>query len=234
MDCRLSLGSPDTLTLQGAILVYRGGRDAFASWHEAAEGCSGAPALGPALPLTTAFVRTLVRDLGSRVRPEILPENVLVRTPEMLLWWIPASRRVMYFRDTDAAVSSVSGLVFPQPALLFRVSSRELHIRALATDARPCATTPLSVAPYFNVQECGLVCQGTMRSPEGPFVESMRGWEDAFFGSEFTHLCGGGRMCRYKGGVAGLWKAMARKRSFPVEQLADARQTLEEFALWEG
>jgi len=73
-----------------------------------------------------------------------------------------------------------------------------------------------------------------MRSPEGPFVEAIQGWEDAFFGSEFTHLWGGGRMCRHKGGVAALWKAAAGKRSFPVAQLTDARQTLQAFAEWEG
>ena len=230
MDCTLSLGSADTLTLQGAILVYKGGRDAFATWHEAEERKGAAAGLGPAQPLSTAFLRTLAQGLGSRVRPEILPENVLVRTPEVLLWWTPASQRHLFFRETDEALGMLSGRNFPQPALVFRVSGRELHIRALRTSARPCATTPLYVAPYYNAQENGLICQGSMRSPEGPFVEAMDGWEEAFFSSEFTHLWGGGRMCRHKGGVAALWREVAGKRSFPVEQLADARQTLQAFA----
>lgn len=234
MDCHLSLGSADTLTLQGAILVYQGGRDAFATWHNAEGHETSAPSLGPAQPLTMGFLRTLAQGLGSRVRPEILPDSVLVRTPEVLLWWTPASRRVMFFRGTDKDLGPVSGKTFPQPALLFRVSGRKLHIRALGTNTRPGATTPLFVAPYFNTQEDGLVCQGSMRSPEGPFVEAMGGWEEAFFGSEFTHLWGGGRMCRHKGGVAALWKAVAGKRRFPVGQLADARQTLQALAEWEG
>ena len=69
-----------------------------------------------------------------------------------------------------------------------------------------------------------------MRSPEGPFVEAMDGWEEALFSSEFTDLWGGGRMCRHKGGVADLWPEIAGKRTFPVEQLADARQTPQAFA----
>ena len=233
MNCHLRLGSADTLTLKGAILVYKGGRDAFASWHEAGAREAGAPVLGPAQPLTTGFLRALAQGLGARIRPEILPENVLMRTPDALLWWTPASRHTMYFRETDETLRAVSGAIFPQPALVFRVSGRDLHIRALATNVRPGATTPLFVAPYFNAQENGLVCQGSMRSPDGPFVEAMRGWEDAFFGSEFTHLWGGGRMCRHKDGVAALWRAVAGKRRFPVGQLADARQTLQAFAEWE-
>ena len=59
MDCTLSLGSADTLTLQGAILVYKGGRDAFATWHKAEERKGTAAGLGPAQPLSTAFLRLL-------------------------------------------------------------------------------------------------------------------------------------------------------------------------------
>jgi len=46
------------------------------------------------------------------VRPEILPENVLVRTPDMLVWWRPAQRRKMFFRHEDK-LGVVSGRVFP-------------------------------------------------------------------------------------------------------------------------
>jgi PRTRC genetic system protein B len=230
MDCNLSLGSADTLTLHGAILVYKGSRDTFATWHEAEVREGTAPILGPAQSLSTGFLRTLAHGLGSRVRPEILPDNVLVRTPDVLIWWAPASRRRMFFRETDESLGMLSGRIFPQPPLLFRVSGRELHIRALRTNARPCNTTQLLVAPYYNTQESGMVCQGSMRSPEGPFVESMVVWEEAFFSSEFTHLWGGDRMCQHKGGVAALWTAVAGKRLFPVEQLADARETLQAFA----
>jgi PRTRC genetic system protein B len=230
VNCTLSFGSADNLTLKGAILVYTGSRDAFVTWHEAEEREGRAPGLGPAQPLSTAFLRTLAQGLGSRVRPEILPENVLMRTPDVLMWWIPAGRRRMFFRETDEALGALNGQVFPQPGLIFRVSGRELRIRALRESVRPRATTLLHVAPYYNAQEDGLICQGSMRSPEGPFVAAMEGWEEAFFGSEFTHVWGGGRMCRYKGGVGGLWRELAGKRSFPVEQLAEARQTLQAFA----
>ena len=57
----------------------------------------------------------------------------------------------------------------------------------------------------------------------------MTAWGDGFCASEFTHLWGGGRMCRHKQGVAGLWKSMEGAKVLPVRLLANARQTLQEF-----
>lgn len=229
MDCHISLQGADSVALQGAILVYRGARDVFASWHEATVGKGAAPQLGPALPLSTMFLRSLTEGLGSNLRTELLPPNVLVRTPDTLVWWTPATSRRMFFSQFDEILGPLSGRSFPHPALVFRVSGRELRIRAISQSKRPDAITPLFVAPYYNTQENGLVCQGSMRSPDGPFVNAMTAWEDAFFTSEFTHLWGGGRMCQHKQGVAGLWKSVEGAKVFPVRQLANARQTLQEF-----
>ena len=52
--------------------------------------------LGPALPLSLAFLRELAQGLGSQVAPEILPTNVLARTPEMIVWWNHAARLPMF------------------------------------------------------------------------------------------------------------------------------------------
>ena len=229
MDCHISLQGADSLALQGAILVYKGTRDVFASWHEATVGEGTAPQLGPALPLSMLFLKSLAEGLGSNLRTEFLPPNVLVRTPDTLVWWTPATNRRMFFSQLDEDLGSFSGRSFPHPALVFRVSGRELRIRAISQSKRPDATTPLFVAPYYNTQENGLVCQGSMRSPDGPFVDAMTAWENAFFASEFTHLWGGGRMCRHKQGVAGLWKSVEGVTVFPIRLLANACQTLQEF-----
>jgi PRTRC genetic system protein B len=229
MDCHINLQGADSLSLQGAILVYKGTRDVFASWHEATVGKGTAPQLGPALPLSTMFLKSLAEGLGSNLRTELLPPNVLVRTPDTLVWWTPATCRRMFFSQSDEILGPLSGRSFPHPALVFRVSGRELRIRAISQSKRPDATTPLFVAPYYNTQESGLVCQGSMRSPDGPLVNAMTAWEDAFFASEFTHLWGGGRMCRHKQGVAGLWKSLEGAKVFPVRLLANARQTLQQF-----
>jgi PRTRC genetic system protein B len=231
MDCGVYLGGPSQFELRGAILVYFGGRasnGAFASWHDVDGETAGTPRLGPAVPLTTAFLRELSRGLGGMTRPEVLPENVLVRTPESLVWWRPAHRSKMFFRHDDE-LGTVNGRTFPQPPLLFRVTQRELWIRALAANVRPTAAIPLMVAPYYNVNTEGAVCQGTMHSPEEASVAAMEQWERSFFESEFTHIYGSGHFTRHPGGMAGLWSSLAGKRTFPADHLCPAGESLAQF-----
>ena len=162
-------------------------------------------------------------------RPEILPDNVLVRTPDTLVWWRPAQRRKMFFRNDDE-LGGVSGRVFPQPPLVFRATHRELSIRALASNARPTGATALHVAPYYNVNIDGVVCQGTMRAPDEFTVASMAQWERAFFESEFTHIYGSGHFTCHAGGVASLWRSLAGKSTFPAGSLSASGKTLAQFA----
>lgn len=231
MDCNVYLGGPSQFELRGAILVYSGGQTssgAFASWHDAVSDAAGTPRLGPAVPLTTPFLRELSRGLGAMMRPEVLPENVLVRTPESLVWWRPAQRRKMFFRRDDE-LGVVSGRTFPQPPLVFRVTQRELWMRALTDNVRPTASTGLMVAPYYNVNAEGAVCQGTMHSPEDASVAAMEQWERSFFESEFTHIYGSGHFTRHRGGIAGLWSSLAGRRMFPTNQLTGAGESLTQF-----
>ncbi len=202
---------------------------AFAVWHDARCDSEQAPHLGPAKSLSTGFLRELSRGLGAMTRPEILPENVLVRTSGSLIWWSPAHRCRMFFRHDDP-LGVVNGKVLPHPALVHKVRRREPWIRALSQSKRPTATTPLSVAPYYNVNAEGLVCQGTMRSPGDARVASMAQWEKAFFDSEFTHIYGGGQLTRHLGGAVKLWTTLAGSKHFPTGHLAPERETLAHFA----
>lgn len=231
MDCGVYLGGPSQFELRGAILVYSGGtasNSAFASWHDVDDDTSGPLRLGPAAPLTTGFLRELSHGLGAMTRPEVLPDNVLVRTPDSLVWWRPAQRSKMFFRHDDE-LGTISGRIFPQPPLLFRVTQRELWIRALAANVRPTAATKLMVAPYYNVNTEGTVCQGTMPSPEDASVAAMEQWERSFFESEFTHIYGSGHFTRHPGGLAGLWSSLAGTRTFPLDQLSPAGEALARF-----
>jgi PRTRC genetic system protein B len=144
MEFEVSLGSASRFELKGAIIVYSGGHvanRAFTAWHDAQCDSEQAPQLGPAKPLSTGFLRELSRGLGAMTRPEVLPENVLVRTLDTPIWWRPAWRRRMFFRHDDP-LGAVSGKVFPHPAPVFKVSRRELWIRALSQSKRPTATSP--------------------------------------------------------------------------------------------
>jgi PRTRC genetic system protein B len=216
--------------LSEAVLVYRaGGGGAFASLHWVKQADDGVPYLAPGESLTTAFVRTLAQGLGAQVKPEILPDNILARTPDLLVWWSPPRWRVMFFGGTDQEARKLNGLVFPHPALVFKVAGKDLFVRAMATTSRPCAETPLKTTPYWNTDSRGLVCAGSMRVPESSDITSMPAWEDAYFQSSFTHAAGAVRLTSHPGGFIGLWKGLTGRKRFPVRYLIDAGETLEEF-----
>ena len=132
---------------------------------------NGIPYLTPGEALTTAFLRTLAQGLGAQVKPEILPDNVLARTPDMLVWWSRPRRRVMFFGGVNEEARKLNGLVFPHPALIFKVAGRDLFVRAVATSSRPSPETPMKTAPYWNTDI--RVCPGSMRVPDTFDVASI-------------------------------------------------------------
>jgi PRTRC genetic system protein B len=230
MKTYVDIGANREFKLSEAVLVYRSGGDgAFASLHKVEKQQDGAPYLAAGEPVTTAFVRTLAEGLGARAKPEILPESVLARTPDLLVWWSRPQRRVMFFGGTDEQARGLNGLVFPHPALVFKAAGRDLFVRALATTSRPEGNSPLKTAPYWNTDSRGLVCPGTMRVPDGSDVSSIPRWEAAYFQSNFTHAAGAVRLTSHPGGFIGLWRSLAGRKTMPVRYLTDAGETLEEF-----
>lgn len=230
MDIGVSIGGSQNLTLSGAVLVYQGGREAFAVWHPAKSGLTGAPYLGEAEPLTMEFLRTLSTGLGVYVPPEILPASVLVRTSELLVWWRPAQHRILFFGEHSGAGSDLNGKRYPIPPLVFKVASGKLSVRALDKDERPQGETKLKTAPFWNGTESGEICIGTMRTPESSGVDAIEGWERGFFQSEFTHAYGAARLTSFPGGYLGLCHGLVGSRKpFPAEYLTDARETLSQF-----
>jgi PRTRC genetic system protein B len=230
MQAYVNIGANNEFRLSEAVLVYRGGGNrAFASLHQVKQGENGIPYLTPGEALTTAFLRTLAQGLGAEVKPEILPDNVLVRTPDMLVWWSRPRRRVMFFGGVDKEARKLNGLVFPHPALIFKVAGKDLFVRAMATASRPGPETPLKTAPDWNTDSRGLVCAGSMRVPESSDIASIPAWEDAYFQSEFTHAAGAVRLTSHPGGFIGLWRSLTGRNRFPVQYLIDAGETLQEF-----
>jgi PRTRC genetic system protein B len=176
-----------------------------------------------------AFVRSLAQGLGAQVKPEIFPDYVLARTPDLLVWWSPPQCRVMFFGGTDPEARQINGLVFPHPALIFKVAGKDLFVRAMATTSRPGAETPLKTAPYWNTDSRGLVCAGSMRVPESSDIASIPAWQDAYFQSQFTHAAGAVRLTSHPGGFIGLWKGLTGRKRFPAHYLTDAGEALQEF-----
>ena len=231
MEARVAMGANRSFTLKSAVLVYGDGTTAFATLHTVvSKGANEAPYLGPGQALTSAFLKTLASELGARVSPEVLPDNVLARTPDMITWWTRARREVMFFGGAAQKADELNGAVYPHPPLVFKVTDRELFVRALDKDERPFGSAPLKTAPYWNVDSAGRVCLGSMHVPDGVAVASMAGWESGFFRSEFTHPNGAVRLTSHPHGFFGLWEGLKNsEKSFPVEFLTDAKETLEQF-----
>jgi PRTRC genetic system protein B len=152
MEARVAIGANRTFVLRNAVLIYGDGTSAFATLHPVTSRGNGHPPyLGPGQALTSAFLRTLAAELGARITAEILPANVLARTPDMITWWTRARREVMFFGGTDQKARELNGAIYPHPALVFKVAERELFVRALEENERPTEATPLKTAPYWNV-----------------------------------------------------------------------------------
>ncbi len=236
MDTGVAMGGSRQYTLQNALLIYgTGGANPYASGsggayvtvHDVEPREDGPPRLGPGRPADLAFLRKLTEGLQANVPPEVLPDYVLCRTPDTIAWWSPRVRRPMFFNE-GTPLEDVSGKTFPQPALVWKIVGQSIYVQALAINERPIAETPLFKAPYWNTNEDGRVCLGSMRRPGTVGVDSLRRWEEGYFGSLFTGQNGGGELA--KGGVVKLWTDLAgTKRQFPVRRLVPADQTLGEF-----
>ena len=184
-------------------------------------------ALGAGQLFSTAALRELAKQLGTSTQAEYLPESVIARTPELIAWWTPASVRPMFFRQ-GSELADISGKLFPHPALLFAVRNSVLFVRALPESKRPDADTNLAAAPYWNIDNNGKVCAGTMRVPKSVSVASIPTWQQAFFQSEFTHPGGAGRLTTRKGGTTALWKSLVGKKRFPPSALIET-ETVQDY-----
>ncbi|MGB6132823.1 MAG: PRTRC system protein B [Acidobacteriaceae bacterium] len=229
MKVEIAIGEMHRFELRDALLIYRANRRSFITWHSVTAQQQGPPLLGPAQPLTTAFIEDLAESLSGGSTAEVLPENVLAKTDRMMAWWTPRRVRRMFFENAGGKAQQLNGKLFPQPPLVWRVAHGDLKIRALCENKRPNAKTTLAVAPFWNLSDDGRVCLGTMRCPESASVASIGAWEQGFYESAFTHA-NVGRLTRHEGGHDALWAELAVKgRLFPTDALIRLPETLTQF-----
>lgn len=236
MQLITEIGDRRNFVLKKAILVYEEvvhNREQFATLHEVLrEGTEPQqPRLGPGSLLTTSFLKALSSGLERPAKALLLPENVLVYTADMLIWWTPPRLHSMYFSEGAEDRLAVDGRVCPHPPLLWKVRRGRLFLRALSASLRPKADTLVMVAPYWNTQaRNGDVCEGSMPRPKETDLSNMLQWEEGFFNSRFTHPSGVGKLTTHPGGFMGLWSELVQRQEFPANYLAPAKQTLQQFA----
>lgn len=228
MEIGIDIGTRHEFMLKKILLYYGGksaGREAgFVTEHDPVM-ADGELGLSAGKLLTKDFLRSLASSLNQVMGIEYLPPHILGRTPEAIAWWTPPRQRAMFFGKEEMA--SISGKVFPQPALLWVVESNHLCVRALGVSERPAADSPVFVAPYWNTEpHRGSVCTGSMTRPATTTPSTLEVWEQGFFDSKFTHASGGGVLTRHKGGYQGLWHDLADKDVFPFEYLQPTKDTV--------
>lgn len=236
MNITTEIGDRREFVLKKAILIYEEQvhrREQFATVHDVISGQENPapPRLGPGSLLTKAFLKRLCFGLERGTKPVLLPENVLVHTSELLIWWTRPRLHRMFFSDGAEDGAAINGRACPHPALLWKVRRGNLYLRALGDPLRPSAETSLMIAPYWNTEVTrGDVCEGDMRRPAETNISAMLPWEEGFFNSRFTHPSGMGKLTAHPGGFMGLWTELAGASEFPRKYLVRAGQTLAHFA----
>ncbi len=212
----------EAIQLKAAILLYGGTKGiSFASVHEPYRDQGGAPYLDAGRPITVEFLRSMAHGLRLQLSLEVLPETVLVRTPDFVAWWVPAAIRPMFFSATSDG-KTLNGKLYPHPPLVFAVEGdHSLRIRALFEDRRPNRDSALAVAPYWNINPAGDLCLGSMPTPRSAGLDCLGEWVDGFFRSEFTHS-NATKLTDHPEGHLGLWRDLAGRKEFPTEWLAPA------------
>jgi len=75
----VSIGENHRFELREALLVYRDQQSSFITRHDVTAHKDAPPTLGPAQPLTVAFIESLVRSLSGSFEADVLPANILAR-----------------------------------------------------------------------------------------------------------------------------------------------------------
>ena len=132
MQVHVSIGENHRFELREALLVYRDRQSSFITRHDVTAHKDAPPTLGPAQPLTVAFIESMVRSLSGSCEADVLPANILAKADRMIVWWTPAQRRQMFYENSEGKAAELNGRIFPQPPLVWRVSNGELNIRALS------------------------------------------------------------------------------------------------------
>ncbi len=237
MNISANIGSSQDFRLSRVLLVYGKSsydgypyRHPFVTLHEVIHDGDVARLAAGQL-MTPQMLIDLMAGLGRSVPSEILPERVLVRTAEMIVWWSPAREQTMFFSDrgNDRSLKNMNGKLYPHPPLLFKACGSHLWVRALTKEKRPTAETRLCMAPYWNCYDNGVCCTGSMKIPQEKSVAAIDLWEESFFQSEFTHASGVRKHVRYRGGFLAMWESLAEQKAFPEKYLVKLPQTLAEF-----
>lgn len=219
------------LNLYAALLLYRSGQNqVFATSHDLIENANGRPVLGPGKPLRKEALAQFAESVADATAYRgMVPASLLYTAPDIIAWWTPAAKRRIWFKTTEKKIGTKSAEVMHLP-LVFIATSSNWYVFVAGTNARPDANTNLYKAPYFNVYADGGICTGNVDLPGQIGPQSISAYEEAFFGSRFTHT-NDDKLTNYKGGAYAMWAAQLKQPSKKIVNasvLIDRKETLEQ------
>lgn len=217
--------------LSHAILVYKSGsRTTLATIHDV-EVHDKKPMIKAGKLLSKIALKEMFETLTPqlKVKPELLPENILGNGENFLAWYMPPQNKSLWFKCADMG-GEVSGVV-PLPGLVFMVSktSNQWYVFACKGKDRPNQSTELFNAPFLNVWAGGHVCEGSSKRPKQLAASKISEWEDVFFRSRFTHTNQNHTsIIKYKAGAYKFWSDMLANKwkKFPESLLVNSGVTL--------
>lgn len=202
IETTFDIGMRDTLTLSQAILIYESQTRTTMTVHDIRR-IRGKATIGPGRVPTQAMVLRLASTLlDSEFANQWVPPEVLVSTPTTVAWWEPPRSMPMFFATRDRAVNALSGRTIPQPALLFIADAAGLRVLALPTAERPAPTSPVALAPHYNLSDKHFLCVGSTPLPNERNPLDTAAWSSAYFASAFTHAGGSNLRHRFPGSYA--------------------------------
>lgn len=213
-----------TEKLSGAVLVY----ESFATMHSIEHREAG-PVIVPGVLATKEALVCALRNLlpESDASTGLIPEVLLAKGVDHMVWWIKPQMRSVRFACTE--FGSRCDIV-PNPGLVMVASQKGWYVFAVKCKGRPTPSTKLYQAPYFNVWKSGQICTGNVTLPSGADWVKTDLWEEAFFGSAFSHPNVHSPDKLVKAGAYAFWRDMLDGkygRKFPTPLLVDRKMTLE-------
>lgn len=212
--------------LTSAVLFYENKteRQVYASVHDV-DSTDARPVIKPGRPLTEDAYIELVRRLSPEAKPQVewIDRRVLAKGMGRLIWWEPAMKRNMFFKESPMIKGTFTGSgICAVPGMVFMAMDHSLYVWSFKATDMPTKDTPLHQAPLFNVWASGQVCSGNAVKPTDDGNPDQ--WERFFFESNFTHpnFRQKNRLMLNQDPV-GYWKRQIKKpnASFNEEYLVD-------------
>ena len=224
-------GVGGSLRLDHAILMYSGssadGRQGLVTINPVRIDGDNA-VIAPGQPASKAALIEALDQFADRSSSRSLfHQRVLGRGPDYMVWYTRPETRHVAFRNKSFDGDKAGRC--PLPGLVFFVKNDAWFVFAYAGKARPTEKTRLLRSPFFNVWEAGRICDGNIDLPKQRVNAPIEQWEDAFFGTWFTHPNVPQDQLLKKGANPFvLWKELleGKHQAFPTRVLKSAGATL--------